>query len=81
MGFSKLRDCSIYVPKTKVLISFAVTSKICGYLEADLHLFLHMQKAGFLLMQLISKKLHVSKKLYFCFSCVSDFLVSVVKEG
>ena len=39
--------CTIYVVKTKALISYAVTGQlICAS-------FLHMQKAGFLLMQLI----------------------------
>ena len=42
-GFRKLRDCTIYVAKTKTLISFAVTAKlICVFL------FAYMQKAGFL---------------------------------
>ena len=41
-GFRKRRDCTIYVAKTKLLISCTVTL-----------LFSHMQKAGFLLMRLI----------------------------
>ena len=42
------RDCIIYVAKSKAQISCTF------YWAADLGLFLHMQKAGFLMSQLIS---------------------------
>ena len=41
-----MRHCTVHVAKTKVLISCAVTA------TADLHLFSHRQKSGFLMMQL-----------------------------
>ena len=48
--FTKYRDCTSYVAKTKALISFAVTAKlICA-------LFSHMQKAGFLTTRLICEQ-------------------------
>ena len=49
-GFRKKRDCTIYVAKTKALISFVVTSKlICVFV------FSHMQKADFLTSRLTCK--------------------------
>ena len=42
-GFRKQRDCTIYVAKTKAMISCVVTAP----------LFLHMQKTGFLMIRLI----------------------------
>ena len=44
IGYRQWRDCTVYVAKTKALISFAVTAS----------LFLHMRKAGFLTTRLIS---------------------------
>ena len=49
-------DCTIRVAKTKALISFAVTTKlICVFVFAyakSRFLFLHIQKAGFLITRL-----------------------------
>ena len=43
-----LRDCSIYVGKTKALISCAVTAQLSA------PLFSHIHTTGFLMKQLIS---------------------------
>ena len=37
------------------------TDQLCGYRTADLHLFFHMQKAGFLMMRLIVYQLSQNK--------------------
>ena len=55
-GFRKKRDCTIYVAKTKTLISFAFTAKlICLFVFAYAkrwfsHDAAHMLNAGFLMM-------------------------------
>ena len=56
-GFRKKRDCTIYVAKTKALISCMATA-------AELHLFfLHMQKVGFLMKPLILTGPYLETKL------------------